>query len=321
MRLVFMRTVGHALTATQQRQIAWSLFISFFIHFFLVSFLNSNPPSRLAESIHAPVRLFVTERPSVSEGVSKKVKDYSVKRAAKVQPVDAGANHDLSMTKPNLSASSRGYGRLLPRLDQLSEDPKINDEPSGSLARIPEHDSATKTKTGRVFGLKGERLSPEHEKWMDELGSKFIVPTLWRKSSNEGHAIALIRRDHLGSLYLDSLHGSPMLRAIIYHYLRQEIILSLIDRDFRRLEITEFKIILRFVKQNERGHGLNAQTSAFTDGLVVTKELPPEMLEFEGIPISDKEVERGRLIEKMEVSKLKESPAYSHRIDHFLLKE
>ena len=112
-----------------------------------------------------------------------------------------------------------------------------------------------------------------------------------------------------------------MLRSVMYHYLRRDNILSMIDRDLRQLEITEFKIILRFVKQHERGHGLNAQTSAFTDGLVVTKELPPEMLEFDGIPISSKEIERGRLIEKMEVSKLKDSPAYDHRIEHYRLKD
>ena len=295
----FMRTVGCVLTAPKSRQISSSLFISFSIHFFLFLFLTINPPLRRIESVRTPVRIFLTNRLSISDGESKKVKESLEKPVAKVQPDHAAVRHEVLKNPARSSVIRKEYGKLLPRVDQLIDASENYDEPAESLARITVHDSATKMKTGRNFGLKGDRLSPEHEKWMDELGSNFIVPTSWRKSSDEGYAIAIIRREGPGALWLDSLHGNPFLRAVVFHYLGQERIISMIDRDLRQLTITEFKIILRFVKQHQRLHGLNAQTSAFTDGLVITKELPPEMLDFVGIPISDKEVERGRLIEKM----------------------
>lgn len=229
----------------------------------------------------------------------------------------SGVNTDIQ--DPS-ARQARIYSKLMPQHSWFRGDSPEVGHQKNDQAKITPQDMSDKTVIGRFYGLQGRRVVPEVEQKLDDFATHIEVPQLWKKKSEEAKSEAVLVIDSSGDVMLESLYGDAFLRAILFQSLMDLDHIEKLYSDLISAKITRYKIILRFLPVRETPRGLGLTIAAFTDGMVITKLLPQVMREFTGIPIEDEEVKRWKRREQVQISKLMESPAYTHPIRDFKIR-
>jgi len=229
----------------------------------------------------------------------------------------ARQNADQAISRGAIARTNTGYSELLPSTHIFSRVEKntLSFESRSESPRGPTQKEAT----GRFYGLKGRRLPGTGDQLFDEFASSVILPVLWRKASDETHALAIVTIAKDQQLWIEELSGDPFLRTLLHRALLNADTAAKLVRDLKRHAIRRYRIILRYIPLDDPGLGLSGDTIAFTDGIVITKYLPPAMRQFSGVPIEDRHSRLAKLREQLQIKDIKESLSYRSVLRNQLL--
>lgn len=167
--------------------------------------------------------------------------------------------------------------------------------------------------------IRGEKLAPVVQMPADHWSSRIQIPLRWRKEKSDARAIARIALDENEILWIRSLNGEPVLRAVLYAALKEPdfvpYILQVMEAQRRR----EFTIVLKFVQAHGNYRVINNEASVYEDGLEVVKTMPPPMKSFGGIDIEDEHSRKAKKIESLQMEKITESPAFAKSLTDVIL--
>ena len=303
---------GTALVSFRSR-ILCGIFISIGIHLVFVTVTSHFRIARRDHYRSAPVKIKLIAEAKAPAAVSQA--DHPSKKQARAhQNSIPDSDPVVDPKSKSLGETTTRYADLLPKTGGAS----VVDSPSVGTAEKSdkfEAEPTTKIEMGRKYGLLGDRLSPDEDFNVDAFASKLMLPALWRDNAKDSRAVAYIGIDDEKALWLRSLSGDPLLRAVLYKRLHtsefQRVLMKAMDAHRQ----TDYKIILRFVSTTDSYRGVNSEAAAFTDGVVITKRLPPAMRQFSGAPVEDEETRRAKQREQQEIRKLMDSPAFAMSID------
>ena len=167
--------------------------------------------------------------------------------------------------------------------------------------------------------IQGRQLAPSHQVSADAFASYISIPLVWRSEGKDGRAVVRLSIDDLETIWIRSLYGEPILRAVLFESLAKvptQTYLRELMATQRRRELT---IELLFEQSPDSYRGLNTESVAFEDGIRIKKRLPPPMPKMSGIALSDRHSERAKVEEKLRLAKLFEIPAFTHTLTDYPL--
>lgn len=309
------KSLGDMVTSTQilnqdlkrYQSIAAAIGVSILAHLLILIPLSIGIPRAETHSTRqAPFRLTIDKR------VDIRVANLPDPKANQETEETNMTHRQLGPLHGHETKKKKRYSDLFPSLEPRSFEHGIKAEEtiSPAKANLSPENLTERLAIGRHYGLRGPRTTPEVDRKLDEFASKILIPVLWKSNASEAKASALIRIEATGRVWLESLYGEPMLRALLFNALINKEHIERLRLDLDKARIARYRIILRFLPVNEIPQGLGLSVSAFEDGMVITKLLPPIMRQFPGMPLEDSESRRAKRREQAAIEKLKESAAF-----------
>ncbi|MCX6116897.1 MAG: hypothetical protein NT027_05105 [Proteobacteria bacterium] len=290
--------------------------MSLLVHFALYFFLLRVPSSTL--HLQDAQRQLVVRLKHIDSD-----KTVDQKALSQKEELDHQRNRQRQSNQKNPKKASEGHAdlnskhqdgprkQLFPNLDYFANKTVNKDDQSSHVE--PSHGNE-RIDAARTYGIQGDRVSPSQDRNVDEVVSLLRIPNLWRTANGDATATLYLLKDG-DELWIKSLHGDPMLRAILYQNLSRSQVYQYFLEHMSQYSKNELKIVFRFMRENDSYRGLNTEAIAFVDGILVTKKLPPVMRIFNGIAIEDEHSKKAKMREQQEIKALMESPAYSRFID------
>lgn len=295
------------LIKTANRRLAITFVVALMLHLWMILGLDVGPlPVTRSQAVKLTVR-------PVAAPITKPetIKPKILRREAKltspaISSSQAKGSSEIDV-KTTPSESKRSYASLLPKL-----------ETQGLLGLdIPSSAESDATGDDLIAASLGAKMAPDEQRGTDVLTSHINVPLEWRKINTSGKAIAILeyRKDDR-KLWLRSLSGDPILRAVLFQFLKDPASVDQFKRVMALRLLTDFRVELRFRRETgaERTLNLADQVVVYERGVLITKTLPAPMRMFEGMPIEDEHARRAKRRDRLELSKLQESPAFQRML-------
>lgn len=291
--------------------IYWWIVLSIVIHYvaiFFTGYLGSPKPLRHHQT--AALKIKITQNLQVAH------ESHHTGGRSDARP----RSKEHAKTRGEASSpKSLVYSDLLPNNNTSIVGSTSDDSTPFAKADLAPEKLMEKTTIGRYYGLRGQRVTPEVERKLDEFATRIQVPLIWRNLAKESKAEATLRLGDGDALIVESLYGEPMLRAAMFFGLSDYKNRKKLVSDMRKQNIARYRVVLRYLPVNEPISGLGLSIAAFDDGVVITKLLPQVMKQFPGISLEDEESRRAKRREQAQISKLMESPAFQHPVRDYRL--
>jgi hypothetical protein len=248
-----------------------------------------------------------------------------------VNPSAAGdsAQRSLRKVKKNqgVSESKDTQRNQIARSLDGSTDRPFADKPTLSLKQLNQNlvlgglsdstdNSDLATNQSRSYTLRsrehhryGKLVSPEVQASFDQPTSDIYVPFLWRDANRGAKATAVVERRN-DTLWLSSLTGEPMLRAILYEHLQRGDLYKRIVDYLNTSRSLHYTLELHFSEDLDSPQGNATDVRVFEKGLVIIKNRPTLMRQYPGVSLPDAHKERGDARERLVLTRLRSSPAY-----------
>lgn len=267
---------------------ALCLLLAVVLHTAIYHFLHD---PRGVEAPRQVVRIHIVSSP-VSSAPAKSLVKSTGRQAARSLP-----DRDQAASRPQFQYGKAGYQKLLP---SASRDFGESDSVMGSdgSARL------------------GEKLSPRRQSHLAIMASEFDIPLHWRKYAKPSLAVAKLAIREDGEIWCRLLTGEPMLRAVLWKYLQKPSVYKALSDLLRGRELKDYQIRLRFVPEEgpERELNFGEGSAAYARGVEIIKTLPSPVTDFGGIEVSDAHSRKAKLMDRLAIADLYDSPAFIHQI-------
>lgn len=283
-------------TMQNQRRYYAALLAALLLHVSLLGLGSREQKNVLGVTSVSPSKIRLAPAQEIkAKNITSRPKTQSAATAKKV----LDSTHTAPEETKTLETDSKvaRYSALLPQ-NALSAFDEESDSSAGSTPSL----------------IQGKKLSPEFQRPADSLVSYILLPVGWRQTTTSAKATLRLSIDDEDTLWLNSLYGDPMLRAILSDALTRkgtkEYLFTLMKSQDRR----DFTVILKFVPQIGAYRALNTEAVVHEDGIEIVKTLPPPMRDFGGRDVYDPDAERAKRREKVEIERLQSLPAYARTL-------
>lgn len=301
---------------------AFAFILSLAFHLYLI--LRS--PNKRSEAIlpaRHPIKMdvrVVTKEKKVSRNLSSTVESTKDRKEAilrKTSPANTTA-----ASRENESPSQQGENpKTLPYKDLLPGSQSFNqDRSEGS-------DSGTQGVAGTWIhrpytGNKASEIKAENSL----IGAQFDLPLEFRRSISEGRAFVRIKQEN-DELIMEHLAGKAEIRAALFESLRKESNWEKIRKILLHFDSPSFQISVEFSTENIAASPREFET--FYE--VYDKEILIRIIHYPSYAASgldpnaattldNEDARKARKRDKIQYSKLLDSPAYKHSLRNFSLK-